>query len=176
MVMRVNMSGRQIASGDLVSMIVETLEETGIEPAKLCLEITETVLMGDAAASLVVLQQLGRLGVGVAVDDFGTGYSSLSYLKQFPADVLKIDRGFIGGLGLDPSNTAIVGSIIALANAMGLDVVAEGVESQLQVDQLLMLGCRRAQGWLFGKAMPRQDIEEVLVKGVGWGKQTLPHP
>ena len=151
---RVNLSARQIAQPDLVAMVVRALDGGGIEPSSLCLEITETALMADPAAGLKVLQDLRSLGVRLAIDDFGTGYSSLSYLKRFPVDVLKIDRSFVDGLGDDPEDTAIVTAIISLARALGLRVVAEGVETKRQLAELRRLGCDRAQGFMFARPRP----------------------
>ena len=148
---RVNLSARQIGQPDLLSQVVTILRETGIQPANLCLEITETTVMADAAASLEVLEKLRGLGVELAIDDFGTGYSSLSYLKRFPVDVLKIDRSFVDGLGADPDDTAIVQAIMVLAHTLGLRVTAEGVETETQLDELLRLGCTRVQGYLFAR-------------------------
>ena len=163
---RVNLSARQIAQPDLVAMVVRALEGGGIEPSSLCLEITETALMADPAAGLKVLQDLRSLGVRLAIDDFGTGYSSLSYLKRFPVDVLKIDRSFVDGLGDDPEDTAIVTAIISLARALGLRVVAEGVETRRQLVELRRLGCDRAQGFMFARPRPA---------GLLWDIQT-PYP
>ncbi len=151
---RVNLSARQIAQPDLVGQVVNALEGAGIAASSLCLEITETALMSDPAAGLKVLQDLRSLGVELAIDDFGTGYSSLSYLKRFPVDVLKIDRSFVDGLGDDPDDTAIVTAIISLGRALGLRLVAEGVETRRQLDELRRLGCDRAQGFMFARPRP----------------------
>ncbi len=151
---RVNLSARQIAQPHLVDQVVAAMAAGGIKPSSLCLEITETALMSDPAAGLRVLQDLRSLGVELAIDDFGTGYSSLSYLKRFPVDVLKIDRSFVDGLGDDPEDTAIVTAIISLARALGLRVVAEGVETRRQLDELRRLGCDRGQGFMFARPRP----------------------
>jgi diguanylate cyclase (GGDEF)-like protein/PAS domain S-box-containing protein len=151
---RVNLSARQIAQPDLVAQVVAALAGAGIDASSLCLEITETALMSDPAAGLKVLQDLRSLGVELAIDDFGTGYSSLSYLKRFPVDVLKIDRSFVDGLGEDPDDTAIVTAIISLGRALGLRLVAEGVETRSQLDELRRLGCDRAQGFMFARPRP----------------------
>jgi diguanylate cyclase (GGDEF)-like protein len=151
MVVRVNLSARQVAQPDLVDQVVAVLAETGVEPAALCLEITETTLMADADLSLEVLARLKHLGIRLAVDDFGTGYSSLAYLRRFPVDVVKIDRSFVAGLGGDPDDTAIVSAILHLAEALGLGTTAEGVETPGQLAELRRLGCRRAQGFLLAR-------------------------
>jgi len=158
MLVRVNLSARQIGQPDLLSQVVTIMRETGIQPANLCLEITETTVMADAAASLEVLEKLRGLGVELAIDDFGTGYSSLSYLKRFPVDVLKIDRSFVDGLGADPDDTAIVQAIMVLASTLGLRVTAEGVETETQLDELLRLGCSRVQGYLFARPESVDDF------------------
>lgn len=151
--LRVNLSPRQIAHPDLLDTVVQALEIGGLEPSSLCLEITETALMSDAAASLSVLSALRSLGVELAIDDFGTGYSSLSYLKRFPVTVLKIDRSFVDGLGHDPDDQAIAGAIVSLGRSLGLSLVAEGVETPRHLHELRLLGCDRAQGYLFSPAL-----------------------
>lgn len=152
--MRVNLSARQVAQPDLVPQVTAVVDDTGIDPAQLCLEITETTLMADAEVSMAVLGELRDLGVQLAVDDFGTGYSSLAYLKRFPVTVVKIDRSFVRGLGEDPDDTAIVGAIVSLARALNMDVTAEGVETELQLCELRRLGCRRVQGFLLARPEP----------------------
>ncbi len=149
--LRVNLSGKQFAQPDLVQQVVTAMAAGNIEPSSLCLEITETALMADPAMGLRVLNDLRALGIELAIDDFGTGYSSLAYLKRFPVDVLKIDRSFVDGLGDDPDDTAIATAIISLARSMGMRVVAEGVETRRQLDELRRLGCDHAQGFLFAR-------------------------
>jgi diguanylate cyclase (GGDEF)-like protein/PAS domain S-box-containing protein len=158
---RVNLSARQIAQSSLVDLVVDAMAAGGIEPASLCLEITETALMADPAAGLKVLQDLRALGVRLAIDDFGTGYSSLSYLKRFPVDVIKIDRSFVDGLGIDPEDTAIVTAIISLGRALGLRVVAEGVENPRQLAELRRLGCDRGQGFMFSPPRPADLLWDI---------------
>jgi EAL domain-containing protein (putative c-di-GMP-specific phosphodiesterase class I) len=133
-----------------------------MDPAMLLLEITETALMQDPTAALESLTALKNLGVGLAVDDFGTGYSSLTYLKKFPINELKIDRSFIMGLGSDTGDSAIVGSCIGLAHAVGIRAVAEGVETEGQVEALQTMGCDLAQGYLFARPLPEQRLREWL--------------
>jgi len=158
MLVRVNLSARQIGQPNLLAQVVTILEETGIDPGQLCLEITETTVMADAEASLEVLEKLRGLGVELAIDDFGTGYSSLSYLKRFPVHVLKIDRSFVDGLGHDPDDTAIVQAIMVLASSLGLRVTAEGVETDTQLAELVRLGCDRVQGYLFARPEPAAEL------------------
>jgi diguanylate cyclase (GGDEF)-like protein/PAS domain S-box-containing protein len=152
--LRVNLSGRQFAQVDLVQQVVRALSAGDLEPSNLCLEITETALMADPGRGLAVLEHLRGLGIELAIDDFGTGYSSLAYLKRLPVDVLKIDRSFVNGLGDDPDDTAIATAIISLARSLGMRVVAEGVETRRQLDELRRLGCDRAQGYLFARPSP----------------------
>ncbi len=142
--MGVNVSARQFAHPELVAEVSGVLEETGLNPRSLVLEITESAVMGDAERNVATLQELKNLGVNLAVDDFGTGYSSLSYLHRFPVDMLKIDRSFVDGLGQESEDTAIVRSVIGLAHALRLQVVAEGVETDEQAQELRALGCRLA--------------------------------
>ena len=126
------------------------------------LEITESVIMHDAEATILALNQLKHLGTRLAIDDFGTGYSSLSYLKRFPVDTLKVDRSFVKGLGQDSMDTAIVRSVVALAKALNLDVTAEGIETSAQHAELMALGCERGQGYLFSRPLPAAGIDALL--------------
>jgi EAL domain-containing protein (putative c-di-GMP-specific phosphodiesterase class I) len=152
----VNLSARQIDHPDLVPTVERILSETGLDPENLTLEITESALMRDGPAALVVLQALKALGVSLAIDDFGTGYSSLSYLQRFPLDILKIDKSFVDDLGKG-RGAAIVSAVINLAHALGLKVVAEGVENEQQLEVLRELSCDFAQGFLFSE--PLQALE-----------------
>ncbi|HEY2429331.1 MAG TPA: EAL domain-containing protein, partial [Acidimicrobiales bacterium] len=151
----VNVSAYQLTQCDLVEMTAGVLRDTGMEPATLCLEITEGVLMGDTDGSLAALRGLKDLGVTIAVDDFGMGYSSLAYLQDFPVDILKVDRAFVARLDpAVPQRKALVGAIVDLAHALGQVAVAEGVETVEQLDQLRALGCDVGQGYLFGRPAP----------------------
>ncbi|PLS75394.1 MAG: hypothetical protein CYG61_07540 [Actinobacteria bacterium] len=158
----VNVSGRQFADPDMVDTVRAVIDSTSIDPALLCLDITESVLMKDAEASVRVLRALKALGVRVAVDDFGTGYSSLSYLKRFPVDYLKIDRSFVRGLGRDPEDTAVVSAIVTLARTLGVDVIAEGVETERQLAELCRLECCLGQGYYWSKALAEVDVGRLL--------------
>ncbi len=160
-VISVNVSARQFEPG-LIDTVRRALTTTGMDPARLCLELTETALMHDVGAAVETLHALKALGVTISVDDFGTGYSSLTYLKQFPLDELKIDKSFVDGLVDDPENEAIVAAIIGMAHALGLSVVAEGVETEAQARKLQALGCEVAQGFYFSRPKPAAAIEDQL--------------
>lgn len=157
----VNLSARQFEQPDLVADVAATLRETQIPPHQLCLEITESAVMQDIDAALSTLQALKTLGVGLAIDDFGTGHSSLSYLRRFPIDVLKIDRSFIAGLTEDPQagDGAIVRAIITLAENFGVSVTAEGIETNLQLSELLQLNCSQGQGFFFAHPISAAEID-----------------
>jgi diguanylate cyclase (GGDEF)-like protein/PAS domain S-box-containing protein len=154
----VNVSARQLGSVQLVEIVSDALRTSGLAAERLCLEVTESVVMEDVITSGVVLNQLRDIGVRTAVDDFGTGYSSLAYLLSLPVDVLKIDRSFVQALDVeDGPAVAIVRAVAALASALGLGVLAEGVETQQQLDLLEALGVQRGQGFLWGRPVPAQD-------------------
>ena len=160
--MSVNLSGKQLQRDDVVSRISEILEKTGLPPASLKLEITESVLMSDRESVALKLRQLKDLGVLLALDDFGTGYSSLATLRAFPIDTLKIDRSFISRLGEEEGAQAIVEAILALARTMGLDVTGEGVETAFQQGVISKLGCTTGQGYLFSKPLTSGDFDTFL--------------
>ncbi len=148
-VVSVNLSSRQLSNPELAEHVRGALEHTGADAAGLCFEITESALMDDAEATMGAITALKRLGVGLSIDDFGTGYSSLGYLKRFPVEAVKVDRSFIDGLGSDPEDSAIVAAVVSLGHALGLTVIAEGVETERQLSELTALGCDAAQGYLF---------------------------
>ncbi|QIN78224.1 EAL domain-containing protein [Rubrobacter marinus] len=160
--MSVNLSAAQFKRPDLGASVAKVLDDTGLDPRDLILEITESMVVEDVTAALVTLRELKALGVKIAVDDFGTGYSSLSYLKRFPVDYLKIDRSFVEGLGRDPKDEGIVSASIELAHALGLEAIAEGVETASQLERLRVLGCGLAQGFFFQKPFPRDTASESL--------------
>ncbi|WP_068546450.1 EAL domain-containing protein [Thalassotalea crassostreae] len=160
--MSINLSAVQFKRGTLVGLIQSVLKNTGLPPQMLKLEITESAVMTDVEENIVRLQQIKTLGVGIAVDDFGTGYSSLSYLKKFPIDTLKIDRSFIADINRN-NDIAIVKAILALAESLGLDVVAEGVENQEQLRILNENNCFYIQGYLFSKPLDAQSCEALLI-------------
>jgi len=160
--LRVNFAAAQLQRDETVGLVRLALEQTGLPAHRLCVEITESAMMTDITRSEEILYRLKELGVKIAVDDFGTGFSSLAYLKRFPVDALKIDRAFVMELAEDLEDQAFVRSIVSLADALGLDVVAEGVETREQADVLLRLGCHRAQGYYFGRPAPASDLHARL--------------
>lgn len=162
----VNISSLEFRQKNFFDEVHAVIQETKLEPCRLQLEITESTLMDDALASTKVLQQLKEIGVQLAVDDFGTGYSSLSYLKQFPIDVLKIDRSFIDDIGTADGDEIIVSAVIAMAKSLNLLVVAEGVENQRQLDFLKLRHCEEGQGFLFSQALAADEFAGLLQAGI----------
>ncbi len=158
----VNLSGQQIVHGDIVETVREVLAETGLDPHWLELEITEGFVLSHAEAGIHTLQRLKALGISLAIDDFGTGYSSLSYLKRLPVDRLKIDRSFVQGVPDDRNDAAIVTTIIAMARSLGLEVIAEGVETAAQLEFLREQRCDEYQGYLLGRPLPLAEFERLL--------------
>jgi len=156
----VNLSALQLVQPGLAQEIATTLEQTGLPPAHLSVEITETALLADVDVNLATLEELRGIGVRVCVDDFGTGYSSLAYLRQLPVDVVKLDRAFIAGLGKDPVDTQIVAAVLRLCKALGRRIVAEGVETELQRQTLSRMGCPYMQGFLIARPMRTEAFEE----------------
>ena len=167
LMMSVNLSARQLTP-DLLDTLTKLLAVNSLDPDDLTLEITESVLMRDTDGALESLLGLKALGVQLAIDDFGTGYSSLSYLKRFPIDVLKVDRGFVNGLGTDDDDTAIIAGILAMARGLRVDVVAEGVERQEQLHVLRVLNCPFAQGFHFARPLSGSEFEALLREGRRW--------
>ena len=165
--LNVNITPKQFAQPDLASQIGKTLQEIGVDPCSVNLEITETIAMADADRSAVVLSELKALGVRLDIDDFGTGYSSLSRLQHFPVDRLKIDRSFVSRMDTDLETREIIRIIIMLAHGLGLKVVAEGVETQVQADMLKDLDCELAQGYLYSRPVPSETIDQLLSNNRG---------
>jgi EAL domain-containing protein (putative c-di-GMP-specific phosphodiesterase class I) len=162
--MSVNLSGKQFTQHNLIEQIRQILQETGLDPHCLKLEITESVVMENAEIAKSMLMQLRALGVKLSIDDFGTGYSSLSYLHRFPVNTLKIDRSFISSMSAGDENMEIVRTIMTLANNLGMDVVAEGVETEKQLAQLKEMRCEYGQGYLFSKPLTVEAASEFLRK------------
>ena len=164
----VNLSGKHFGHPALVEQIQTVISETGINPSNLKLELTESAVMENAETAILMLKQIKETGVQISIDDFGTGYSSLSYLHRFPIDLLKVDRSFVSAMEENTENGEIVRTVIALAKALNLKVVAEGIESVHQFHQLQILGCEYGQGYLFSKPLPVADIERLLDDKTRW--------
>ena len=162
LVMSVNLSAKQFQNPKLVEEITQALDESGLAPSCLKLEITESTVMQDAPVTLTKLTELKELGVRLAIDDFGTGYSSLGYLKRFPVDTLKIDRSFVKGLSPDGGDNAIVRAVVTVAKSLNMDVTAEGVETEAQLAELRALGCDRWQGFLFARPVSPERVAPLL--------------
>ena len=159
----INVSARQFHQDDFVSQVVRLLQLTGADPTHIKLELTESLLLKNVEGVITTMLALRELGLGFSLDDFGTGYSSLSYLKRLPLDQIKIDQGFVRDALVDPNDAAIARSIIALANSLGLDVIAEGVETEEHHHFLLQHGCRAFQGYFFGRPVPHTDFERAVL-------------
>jgi len=160
--MFINVSGLQIANPSLPAEVADVARRSGLQQWTLGLEVTESVLIDEQGASMSVLGELHDYGLRLVLDDFGKGYSSLSYLRRFPLDGVKVDRSFIEGLGSNPDDVAVMRAIVEMCRALGLTVVAEGVESDAQLQQLRELGCEHLQGYLLCRPMPAEQISEFL--------------
>ncbi|MGH9149446.1 MAG: putative bifunctional diguanylate cyclase/phosphodiesterase, partial [Acidimicrobiales bacterium] len=168
LVMNVNLSPRQLHQADFVDRVRAALEATGADPSALVLEITESVLVGDAEGTIAGLQGLRDLGVRVALDDFGTGFSSLQYLVRLPVDTLKVAKQFVDGLGKGDRETALAHAIVRMGQTMGMSVIAEGIERAEQVELLRQVACDYGQGYLFGLPCDGPEMEAMLVEGRIW--------
>ena len=164
----VNLSGIQIGEPNLVPEVEQILSETGLDPANLTLEITESVLMRNPQSATVQLAQLKALGVRLHIDDFGTGYSSLSYLHDLPVDTLKIDRSFVARIGTAQERGEIIKTIATLAHNLGMEVIAEGVETAAQLSQVKAVQCECAQGFYFSRPMETKAAEALLLAEMKW--------
>jgi EAL domain-containing protein (putative c-di-GMP-specific phosphodiesterase class I) len=160
----VNVSAHQLSRANFVERLSRLIEETDIDPGLVELEVTEGVIIEGAGDAREALDQIAALGVGIAIDDFGTGYSGLAYLKRLPIDTVKIDQSFVRDLTVDPDDAAIVTAIVAMSKSLGVDVVAEGVETEEQLAQLKALGCHRGQGYLLARPMNAAAITKLLGK------------
>jgi EAL domain-containing protein (putative c-di-GMP-specific phosphodiesterase class I) len=163
----VNLSSKQFSQTSLISKVAEIIEETGVNPSGVKLEITESLVMENIDTATDMLRQLRGLGIKLAIDDFGTGYSSLSYLHRFPIDTLKIDRSFVTRMSENNENTEIVRTIVVLAQNLGMDVVAEGVETNEQLVILQKLGCENGQGYFFSKPVGADGAERIITETYG---------
>jgi EAL domain-containing protein (putative c-di-GMP-specific phosphodiesterase class I) len=166
--MSVNLSAKQFSQPDLLRQIQQILHDTELEAGTLKLEITESVVMENAEAATIMLQNMKALGVQLSIDDFGTGYSSLSYLHRFPIDTLKIDRSFVSRMGVKGENLEIVQAIITLARSMHMDAIAEGVETAIQLEQLRAMQCEQGQGYFFSKPVDSEAASRLLAAAPQW--------
>jgi diguanylate cyclase (GGDEF)-like protein len=165
MTVAVNVSALQLGTDRFIDMLRDELRTSGLDPAGLVLEITESTLMEDAEATVGRLGQLKALGVRLAIDDFGTGFSSLSYLRQFPVDILKIDRSFLSTVTTSVQTAALVHTLIRLGQSLGLDIIAEGIERSDQLKALQEAECPKAQGFFFAQPMPKESVDDLLRSG-----------
>jgi EAL domain-containing protein (putative c-di-GMP-specific phosphodiesterase class I) len=157
----INLSPVQIRR-DLTEVVLQALAASGLPPSRLELEITEAVLLQDSQNALAALHQLRQLGVRIAMDDFGRGYCSLSYLRSFPFNKLKIDRALVADMERSRETQAMVESIVALGNSLGMVTVAEGIENRMQLDTVRAFGCAEAQGFYFNTAITDEEVEQAL--------------
>jgi len=158
----VNFSATELRHPECVGAIEESMRKAGLGAGSLGLDVTESAFIDALEGNARALDRIKRMGVRISIDDFGTGYSSLSYLKRLPADTIKIDKSFVGGLGEDPEDTAIVRMTIELAHTLGMEVIAEGVETEGQAELLKEMGCDMAQGYHFAKPLPPEAALEFL--------------
>jgi EAL domain-containing protein (putative c-di-GMP-specific phosphodiesterase class I) len=163
MMVSVNLSAAQLRDNEIVSCVRAALDEAGIPPGALMIEVTEGALIGDVAGATSVLESLHGMGVTIAIDDFGTGYSSLSHLQQFPVDVIKVDKSFVDGLCKSNDEATLVRSVLAIGGEFGLQVVAEGIQSAEQDAELRRLGCDYGQGYFYAAGMTARELDELLV-------------
>lgn len=164
LVLSVNVSARQYLQADFAEKLIQLIDDTGVDPTKLKLELTESMLVENVEDIIVKMSQIKAKGIGFSLDDFGTGYSSLSYLKRLPLDQLKIDQSFVRDVNIDPNDASIVKAIITLGLNLGLDVIAEGVETEAHMQMLLDNGCEAFQGYLFSKPVPIAQFDAMMTK------------
>jgi EAL domain-containing protein (putative c-di-GMP-specific phosphodiesterase class I) len=164
-----NTSAADYSSIDLADRVLDCLQAAGVPPSCLGIEVTETVLLGrDAELVGPALRKLSKAGISIALDDFGTGYASLSHLQEYPVDVIKIDQSFIRGIGSDAGSQAITSAVLGLGRSLGMTVIAEGVETLEQAELLRIAGCEQAQGFLFAKPLPGDEVPEFISR---WMRQ-----
>lgn len=167
-IMSVNLSSRQFAQANLIEQIQQTLATTGLDPANLKLEITESMVMDDVENTIILLNQLKELNIKISMDDFGTGFSSFSYLHRFPTDTLKIDRSFVSNMSLGNKNLEIVSTIVILAHKLGMDVIAEGIETAEEKAILQNFNCEYGQGYYFAKPLSKEDATKLFADNTQW--------
>ena len=159
------MSARQFRQADFVTQVEDAVQRHGIIPRLLKLELTEGMLLENIEETIATMNALKEIGIQFSLDDFGTGYSSLQYLKRLPLNQIKIDQSFVRDIDIDTNDAAIVQTIIAMAETLGLNIIAEGVETEAQHEFLDLRGCHAYQGYLFGKPMPIEQFEALLKQG-----------
>ncbi|HSM98235.1 MAG TPA: EAL domain-containing protein, partial [Gallionella sp.] len=160
----VNVSARQFRQADFVTLVGGLIRQTGINPSRLKLELTESMVLDDVGDTVVKMNALKKIGVQFSMDDFGTGYSSLSYLTQLPLDQLKVDQSFVRNIGIKPNDSVVIKTIIGMAANLNMESIAEGVETQAQRDFLEQAGCKLYQGYLFGKPVPLEKFIDSLME------------
>jgi EAL domain-containing protein (putative c-di-GMP-specific phosphodiesterase class I) len=169
--MAVNLSARQFHQSGLAAMVNQALQDAGLAPERLELEITESILIQDVQATITTLHQLHALGIQISIDDFGTGYSSLSYLKRLPISKIKIDRSFVRDICTDPDDGAIAHAVISLGHSLKMQVIAEGVETGEQLEHLRAQGCDEIQGYYFSRPLPAEAFAQLVREGLSEMKQ-----
>ena len=172
----INVSAESLQRAEIVDTVASVLSSSGVDPAVIVLEITESVLVRDIDGTIRQLEALKRLGVGIAIDDFGTGYSSLEHLRRFPVDVLKIDKAFVDGVARGSEEASFAGAIITLAEQLHLRTIAEGVETEEQAETLASLGAHAAQGYVFSKAVPIDTMDEFVARAARGDDWQTGHP
>jgi EAL domain-containing protein (putative c-di-GMP-specific phosphodiesterase class I) len=161
----VNLSARELTHPDAVSTVLSAVRESGIDPCSLTIEVTESTAMADGDTGFRALRDLSDVGIRVAIDDFGTGYSSLEQLRRMPVDIVKVDRSFVSGMAADSTDREIVAAVVGMGRALKLCVVAEGIETPEHAEALRELGCDIGQGFLYAKALPAAELEELAQSG-----------
>jgi EAL domain-containing protein (putative c-di-GMP-specific phosphodiesterase class I) len=174
MTVAVNISAVQLKKGDLVATAQAALAASGLQPARLELEITESVFLCDSVETLRALHRLREIGIGVALDDFGTGYSSLSYLRSFPFSKIKIDKSFVRDLMTNRESVSIIRAVIGLGQSLGIKTIAEGVETYEQLERLRREGCTEVQGYFFSRPKPASDLPLLIERLQSAGKAASP--
>jgi len=164
----INLSGLQISDFDEIDRLGLIIKDSNLNPDQIKLEVTETFMLEDFSHAVEALKRLKMLGISIAIDDFGTGYSSLSYLHQLPLDTLKIDRAFINDMNKTEKSMRVVESITGLALALGMNIVAEGIEEKEQFELLKQLGCQYGQGYYMSRPLPAIEIEKLLISRPSW--------
>jgi EAL domain-containing protein (putative c-di-GMP-specific phosphodiesterase class I) len=163
----VNLSARELTHPDVVSTVLGCVRVAGVDPCGLTVEVTESTAMADGDTGFRALRDMSAEGIRVAIDDFGTGYSSLEQLRRMPVDVVKVDRSFVSGMSADATDRELVAAVVGMGRALKLCVVAEGIETAEQAEELREMGCDLGQGYLFSRPVPGEELEALVAAGVG---------